>query len=584
MKPLVIIPTLNERENIPVLIQKIKSAYPDFFILVVDDNSEDGTAAVVQELRGEHPNLNLICRKKKQGLGASIVEGFEYALAGEFDPIITMDGDLSHDPAYLKDFLKYSLDYDLVIGSRYAGGVRVDGWRFRKLLISKLANMYVAYLLVKPIWDFTSGYRIYTRRFLKEVDFDEVPTEGYLFQIHMVYQVYAKGLKVREVPFLYKELFDRGSKLPPKDIRLTFFKVLKYRAPFLEILRHFTYVKKDYQRFVSEYEELLSPPALKNINRLEISSEFNLSIGIMAYNEEMNISHCLSALEQQKLSGFHIKEIMVVSSGSIDGTNDIVREYQKNDKKIKLIIQEERKGKASAINQFLQLASGDICVLESADTVAEPDCLEHLIQPFHDARVGIAGAHPVPINNRGTFIGFCVKKMWHLHHLRASDQAKCGEMIAFRNILQKIPSYTAVDEAVIESLITTQGYRAVYVAEALLKNKGAENLRDFWKQRVRIVAGHKHLASAKRYKVSTYHSMNIIKYLFNDFSWHPRDIIFLIGMVMLEASARICGSLNFYLRDKNPYIWDIARSTKNIHISKNELGDKITSLILCKKK
>jgi biofilm PGA synthesis N-glycosyltransferase PgaC len=422
------------------------------------------------------------------------------------------------------------------------------------------------YLLVKPVWDFTSGYRIYSRKFLEGVDFNKIPTEGYLFQIHMVYEAYARGLKVKEVPFLYKEVLDRGSKLPPKDIRLTFFKVLKYRAPLLEIVRHFTYVKKDYQRFVNEYEELLSPPALKTIKGTRNASVPEISIGIMAYNEEINISRCLESLERQTLDRQLIREIIIVSSGSTDKTNDIVSEHQTENKRIKLIIQKNREGKASAINEFLRYASGDICVLESADTVAEPDCLEHLVRPFQDEKVGICGAHPVPVNDPGTFIGFSVSKMWQLHHLRAQDHPKCGEMIAFRNILMKIPSYTAVDEAVIEALITAQGYKAVYVPWARLKNKGAENLGDFWRQRVRIVAGHKHLASAKRYKVSTYHSANIIKYLFRDLSWHPRDLIFLIGMIIVEASARVCGSVNFYLRDKNPYIWDIARSTKNIGV------------------
>jgi cellulose synthase/poly-beta-1,6-N-acetylglucosamine synthase-like glycosyltransferase len=158
--------------------------------------------------------------------------------------------------------------------------------------------------------------------------------------------------------------------------------------------------------------------------------------------------------------------------------------------------------------------------------------------------------------------------MWRLHHLRAMDHPKCGEMIAFRNILQKIPSYTAVDEAVIESLISSQKLKAFYAPDAIVQNKGPVNLKDFWKQRIRIVAGHKHLASAKGYKVSTYNSSNLIKYLFRDFSFNLREIFFLPGLLIIEAAARIFGSLNFYLRDKNPYIWDIAKSTKHIQTKK----------------
>ncbi|NIV12738.1 MAG: hypothetical protein GWN62_16105, partial [Aliifodinibius sp.] len=200
-------------------------------------------------------------------------------------PVITMDGDLSHDPIYLKNFLLQSQGYDLVIGSRYISGVRVDGWRFRKLLLSKLANMYVAYIMVKPIWDFTSGFRAYSADLLNKIELDEIPATGYLFQIHMIHLAYTHKMRVTEFPFLYKDAEYGFSKINARDRRATFVKVWNYRAPFLEIVRHLTYLRKDYHRFVREYDELLNPAPLKiEPSRLTSSSKKKISLGIMAYN------------------------------------------------------------------------------------------------------------------------------------------------------------------------------------------------------------------------------------------------------------------------------------------------------------
>ncbi len=176
----------------------------------------------------------------------------------------------------------------------------------------------------------------------------------------------------------------------------------------------------------------------------------------------------------------------------------------------------------------------------------------------------MTGAHPIPVNSKKHFIGFAVNKLWSLHHLMALDSPKCGELVAFRNILTQIPEYTAVDEAVIESLIRETGFKIVYVPEAIVKNKGPETVKDFIKQRVRIAAGHKHLCSTKGYKVSTLKPKKILPYIFKDFRWNPKEIVFTSYLIALEAISRIIGALNFYLRDKNPYIWDVSFTTKNI--------------------
>ncbi|MFZ0388883.1 MAG: glycosyltransferase, partial [Calditrichia bacterium] len=378
---------------------------------------------------------------------------------------------------------------------------------------------------------------------------------------------YAYKLPVKEIPFIYKDTEYSTSKLSDEDRRKTFRKMFQYRAPFLEILRHLTYLRRDYHRFVEEYNELLNPPELKKNGYFEIPDKFKVSVGVMAYNEESNIRQCLTALEKQEITSGCIEEIFVVSSGCTDRTNEIVREMQEQNPRINLIVQKEREGKASAINLFLKNANGDICVLESADTLTRPDTIEKLIQPFFQKNIGITGSHPVPTNSNKNFTGFCVKKLWELHHLLASQSPKCGELIAFRNILKKIPSYTAVDEAVIESLILQQGLDLAYVPDAIVLNKGPENIQDFYKQRVRIAAGHKHLASTKNYKVSTYSSGKILKLLWKNTTKNPKSVFFTLGMMSLEAFARFSGSLNFYLRDKNPYVWDIAKTTKELHVA-----------------
>lgn len=560
----IVIPTLNEKNNLPILVKRIKGLFPEANIIVVDDNSEDGTGKIADRLAQKIDGIYVIHRRERKGIGAAIVDGFRLALEKGFDPIITMDGDLSHDPKYLPNLLQNIKDHDLVICSRYISGVRVDGWRFRKLLISKLANMFVAYLLVKPIWDFTSGYRAYSAKFLSLVDLDSIPSQGYLIQIHMVHLAYALKLRVKEIPFLYKDTEYNVSKLTSRERKITFFKSFNYRAPFLEILRHLTYVRKDYHRFVEEYEQLLNPAPLKTKEFSALSPNFSIDIGVMAYNEEKNIQKCLTALLNQKLESCKLNKIYVVSSGCTDRTNEIVLGIQNNNSYVQLIIQEKREGKASAINEFIKISKADVCVLESADTYPEEGTIDKLVRPLYEKDVGMTGAHPVPVNSNHNFTGFAVCKLWRLHHLMAVDNPKCGELIAFRNILSHIPSYTAVDEAVIESLIREAGFKIVYVPEAIVRNKGPETIHDFIRQRIRIAAGHKHLLSVKGYKVSTLKPKKIFPYVLKDLVWSPREIIYTCGLIILEAIARIIGSLNFYFRDKNPYIWDVSFTTKNI--------------------
>jgi len=289
---------------------------------------------------------------------------------------------------------------------------------------------------------------------------------------------------------------------------------------------------------------------------------FDLSLGIMAYNEEANIGRLLLSLLRQELTRAYLREIFVVASGCTDKTEDIVQGFMKNDKRIKLLIQRERKGKASAINLFLSNATGNIFILESGDTIPEEGTLDKLVAPFENRSVGMTGARPIPVNSKNTFIGFTVHLMWFLHHRIALNTPKLGELVAFRNFVQEIPYDTAVDEAAIESIVTRAGYALSYVPNAIVWNKGPENLTDFVKQRRRIAAGHKHLLRKENYEVSTFDPKKIFKIMIKQHSWTYKETIWTLGAIFLEMIGRTLGYYDFFIKKKNPFIWDIAKSTK----------------------
>ncbi len=288
----------------------------------------------------------------------------------------------------------------------------------------------------------------------------------------------------------------------------------------------------------------------------------SVSLGIMAYNEEMTIGSLLNAVVRQELAGGRLDEIFVVASGCTDDTEAIVKSFMGVDPRIILLRQHRREGKASAINLFLARAAGDIIILESGDTVPAPQTFDLLLRPFRDRRVGMTGAHPVPDNPEDTFIGFAVQLMWSLHHRIAMHAPKLGELVAFRNVIRAIPHDTAVDEAAIEALIQQAGYRIRYVPEAFVYNSGPRTLSDFLKQRRRISAGHISLSHKQNYRVSTSHPLKILRLLKEERRRVMRHPCWTIGAILLELTGRILGNYDYYVKKKNPYIWDIALSTK----------------------
>lgn len=229
MKTLVVIPTYNELDNIRKLVPYIIEKYPELDVLIVDDNSPDGTANFVEEISKTDSRVKLIKREKKMGLGTAYVEGFKYMLSNGYDAVIQMDADYSHDPKEIKNFLKKIKDYDLVIGSRYINGVRVINWPIRRLLLSYFANLYTRIITGLPIKDATGGFKCFRRKVLESINLDNIHSNGYSFQIEMNFIAWKKKFKITEIPIIFVERVQGASKMSKKIVREAVFMVWKLR-------------------------------------------------------------------------------------------------------------------------------------------------------------------------------------------------------------------------------------------------------------------------------------------------------------------------------------------------------------------
>ena len=284
----------------------------------------------------------------------------------------------------------------------------------------------------------------------------------------------------------------------------------------------------------------------------------DVSVGVMAYNEGNDIAGLLRALGAQKTQSVRISEIIVVSSGSTDATDDIVRGFAQEDHRIRLVRQQRRMGKASAINVFLKRARSRILVMIGADTVPSRTAIEMVCKPLTDKRVGIVGGRPIPTNSADTVVGYAVNLQWRLHHLISSIRPKFGELIAFRKAFEKLP-ITAVDEEQISQLIAAQGYRGTYAASAIVRNRGPATVGDFLRQRRRIYCGHLQLKHDTGYEASTMSSWRI--------AWlaasvvRPREAYLAVVAASLEAMARVLGLYDCCTQRKH-HIWQIAESAK----------------------
>jgi glycosyltransferase involved in cell wall biosynthesis len=289
------------------------------------------------------------------------------------------------------------------------------------------------------------------------------------------------------------------------------------------------------------------------------------SVGIAAYNEAANIGRLLDRLLLYPDNGSGLSEIIVVASGCTDGTNEIVRNYLERDRRVKLINEARRHGKAAAVNLFISSSSSDILVLMSADILPDDGALSCLIEPFAEKTVGVTSGRIIPGNDRRSFMGFYVNLFWSLHHRIASQSFKAGEVVAFRRVIEGIPDDTATDETWIVHQVVERGYFPKYVPGAVFRNRGPDNIKDFLKVRRRHIIGYHHMLKLRPdwNLPDTMNNMVVLSLLKDEIPADMKNLVYLIGSMLLEILARVLAWYDFYLAKRNPFIWETADSTKS---------------------
>lgn len=212
-KTVIIIPTYNERENLPELSTRIFQLPAKVAVLVVDDNSPDGTGQLADELALHHADFHVLHKPRKEGLGRAYCEGFKWALERDYEFIFEMDGDFSHDPADIMRFLDLIQNADLVLGSRYLDGIRVINWPLKRLILSLFAAHYVKWITGMPFTDPTGGFKCFRRKTLEAIDLDSVHSNGYSFQIEMTHKIWRLGMSIKECPIIFTDRFQGSSKM-----------------------------------------------------------------------------------------------------------------------------------------------------------------------------------------------------------------------------------------------------------------------------------------------------------------------------------------------------------------------------------
>ncbi|HSK18020.1 MAG TPA: polyprenol monophosphomannose synthase [Longimicrobiales bacterium] len=234
-RALVIIPTYNERENLPRLVPLVLAQDERIDVLIIDDGSPDGTGQVADELAAESHRIHVMHRSGKLGLGTAYLAGFRWGLDRGYAWLLEMDADFSHDPAHLPQFLEALEHYDLVLGSRYLEGrVTVVNWPIARLLLSYFANTYARVVTGVPLWDATGGFKAFRREVLEAIDLDRVESEGYSFQIEMSLRSWKKGFRIGEIPIVFVDRTTGESKMSGNIIREAVWKVWKLR--FLSVM------------------------------------------------------------------------------------------------------------------------------------------------------------------------------------------------------------------------------------------------------------------------------------------------------------------------------------------------------------
>ena len=242
-KTLVIVPTYNERDNLPSIVKRIMSQPSAVELLIVDGNSPDGTGKLADEIAANNKMVHVLHEQEKRGLGRAYIAAFKWALERDYEFIFEMDGDISHNPDDIPAFLQAAQDADLVLGSRYRNGIRVINWPLKRLMLSLFAAKYVQVVTGMPISDPTGGYKCFRRRTLLSLDLDAVQSNGYSFQIEMTHKIWRQGMKIAEVPIVFTDRFQGTSKMSSKIMREAFFMV--WRLLFGNKLRRSPRIDRD---------------------------------------------------------------------------------------------------------------------------------------------------------------------------------------------------------------------------------------------------------------------------------------------------------------------------------------------------
>ena len=217
-KAVVIIPTYNEISNIENMLVTLNTLHPNLNVLIIDDGSPDGTAQVIKSFQTKKPNLHILERKGKLGLGTAYIKGFKWALENGYEAVVTMDCDFSHDPEAIPTFLEKIGNYDLVVGSRYIGGIRIMNWPMQRLLLSYFASIYARTITGIPFSDSTGGFNCYSRKALTSINLDKIFSIGYAFQIELKYKIWSLGLPSFENPITFYERTVGKSKMSRKIV------------------------------------------------------------------------------------------------------------------------------------------------------------------------------------------------------------------------------------------------------------------------------------------------------------------------------------------------------------------------------
>ena len=218
-RALVVLPTYNERVNLPLIVPQILEQDPRIEVLIVDDNSPDGTGQLADELAAADRRVHVLHRHEKAGLGKAYLAGFRWALDRGYDFVLEMDADFSHDPKFLRQLLAAAKDADLVIGSRYRAGVNVINWPISRLLLSIGANQYARWVTGLPLTDSTGGFKCFRREVLESIDFEKVRSNGYSFQIEMSFRAWKKGFRLVEIPIVFTDRMEGQSKMNKRIVR-----------------------------------------------------------------------------------------------------------------------------------------------------------------------------------------------------------------------------------------------------------------------------------------------------------------------------------------------------------------------------